>query len=180
MKRLGFIHDMMDVKVLILYVTARAQYPMTTQELYEVCYQDECLSYFEVCDAVPQLVQSGHLSQAGEDTYAITEKGKQDGALMENSIAFTVKQKAEKAIDRFNRQLRRKSYVKTQIHEGENGECSVSVSLDDDMGNLMKLQLMAPNQRQASRLAKLLERKAENVYNLAMMELLDDEENLVD
>ena len=53
MHRLGFIHDMMDVKVLILFVAARASYPMTNQEIYELCYQDECLSYFDVCTAIP-------------------------------------------------------------------------------------------------------------------------------
>ena len=63
MQRLGFIHDMMDVKVLILYVTARSQFPMTVQELYEVCYQDDCLSYFDVCTAVPEMVRSGHLQE---------------------------------------------------------------------------------------------------------------------
>ena len=36
MQRLGFIHDMMDVKVLILFVTARSSYPMTMQEIYEL------------------------------------------------------------------------------------------------------------------------------------------------
>ena len=35
MQRLGFIHDMLDVKILILYVTSRASYPMTMQEIYE-------------------------------------------------------------------------------------------------------------------------------------------------
>ena len=37
MQRLGFIHDMMDVKVLILFVLSKANYPMTAQEIYEVC-----------------------------------------------------------------------------------------------------------------------------------------------
>ena len=41
MQRLGFIHDMMDVKVLILFVASRSNYPMTTQEIYELCYQDD-------------------------------------------------------------------------------------------------------------------------------------------
>ena len=35
MQRLGFIHDMMDVKVLILFVAARSGYPLTCQEIYE-------------------------------------------------------------------------------------------------------------------------------------------------
>mgnify|MGYP005777020383 FL=1 len=66
MQRLGFIHDMMDVKVLILFVTARSSYPMTMQEIYELCYQDECLSYFDVCTAGPQMVESAHLRQTDE------------------------------------------------------------------------------------------------------------------
>ena len=178
MKRLGFIHDMMDVKVLILFVTARANYPMTSNEIYELCYQDECLSYFDVCTAIPQMVQSGHLKQLPEERFEITEKGRQDGALTEDSIAFTVKQRAENAVARFNRQLRRSSFVKTQILPRENGDYSVIMALDDEQGNLMTLELMAPDQRQAVRLSKLFEQKAEDVYNLTMAELLDDEDAL--
>ena len=177
MRRLGFIHDMMDVKVLILFVMGKVSYPVNMQEIYELSYQDDCLSYFDVCTAVPEMVSSGHLKQEG-DTYVITDKGRADGSLTEDSIAFTVKQKAENAVDRFNRQIRRSSFVKTQIIPRETGDCSVIMSLDDEIGNLMTLELVAPDQRQAVRLAKLFERKAENVYNLTMAELLDEEDEL--
>ena len=180
MKRLGFIHDMMDVKVLILFVAARVEYPMTTQEVYELCYQDDCLSYFDVCTAIPEMVTSGHLKQVDEERYEITPKGRQDGELTADSIAFTVKQRAENAVDRFNRQLRRSSFVKTQIIPRETGECSVVMALDDEMGNLMTLELVAPNQRQAARLGRLFEKKAEIIYSLTMAELLDEEDELED
>ena len=180
MKRLGFIHDMMDVKVLILFVTSRSSYPMTIQEIYEVSYQDDCLSYFDVCTAVPEMVASGHLKLVDDERYEITEKGKHDGAVTEDDIAYTVKRRAENAVAQFNRQLRRSSFVKTQTIPRENGEYTVMMSLDDETGNLMTLELMAPNQRQAIRLARLFEQKAENVYNLTMMELLDDEDDLED
>ncbi len=175
MQRHGFIHDMMDVKVLILFVTARASYPMTAQEIYEVCYQDDCLSYFDVCTAIPEMVTSGHLRQAEDDRYEITEKGRQDGAVTEDSVAFTVRQRAESAIARFNRQLRRGSLVKTQVIPRESGECSVVMALDDEMGNLMTLELVAPNQRQAVMLSKRFESKAEIIYKLTMTELLEEE-----
>ena len=176
MRRLGFIHDMMDVKVLILFVMARVNYPVTIQQLYELCYQDECLSYFDVCTAVPEMVTSGHLKTAENDCYEITEKGREDGATTADSIAFTVKQKAENAVDRFNRQIRRSSFVKTQIVPRDSGDFSVIMSLDDEMGYLMTLELLAPNQRQAVRLSRLFEKKAEMVYTLTMTELLDEEE----
>lgn len=175
MQRLGFIHDMMDVKVLILYVMARANYPMNCQEIYEVCYQDECLSYFDVCTALPEMVASGHLTES-EEKYEITEKGRQDGSLTEDSIAFTVKQRAENAIIRFNCKLRRSSYVKTRILPREDGCATVMMTLDDETGNLMNLELMAPNRRQAIRLSRLFEQKAEQVYNLVIAELLSAQE----
>ncbi len=175
MQRHGFIHDMMDVKVLILFVAARSSYPMTEQEIYELCYQDECLSYFDVCTAIPEMVTSGHLKKLDDGRYEITEKGKQDGAITEDSVAFTVRQRAENAVARFNRQLRRSSFIKTQTIPRENGEYSVIMALDDEMSNLMTLELVAPDQRQAVRLGKLFEKKAELLYNLTMTELLDEE-----
>lgn len=178
MQRLGFIHDMMDVKVLILFVTARSNYPLTSQEIYELCYQDDCLSYFDVCTAIPELVASGHLEQVENEKYVITEKGREAGSLTEDSVAFTVKQRAENAVARFNRQIRRSSFVKTQVIPRDSGDFSVVMSLDDEMGNLMTLELVAPDQRQAVRLSRLFEKKAEDVYNLTMTELLDDEDEL--
>ena len=177
MQRLGFIHDMMDVKILILFVTARSGYPMSLQEIYEMCYQDDCLSYFDVCTAVPEMVNSGHLKER-DGKYEITDKGRQDGELTEDSIAFTVKQRAENAVARFNRQLRRSSFVKTRVVPRESGEHAVIMSLDDETGPLMTLELQAPNQRQAVRLGRLFERKAEAVYSLVMAELLDEEDSL--
>ena len=180
MQRLGFIHDMMDVKVLVLFVMARVNYPVNIQQIYELCYQDECLSYFDVCTAVPELVKSRHLAALDDDCYEITEKGRADGSLTADSIAFTVKQRAENAVARFNRQIRRSSFVKTQIIPREGGDCSVIMALDDELSNLMTLELVAPDQRQAVRLAKLFEKKAESIYNLTMTALLDDEDEIED
>ena len=180
MRRLGFIHDMMDVKVLILFVAARSGYPMTVQEIYELCYQDDCLSYFDVCTAVPEMVTSGHLKQVEDERYEITDKGRNDGALTEDSIAYSVKQRAENAVSRFNRQLRRSSFVKTRIAPRDSSDYSVVMALDDEAGNLMTLELMAPDQRQAVRLSKLFEQKAELVYNMIMTELLEGEDSLSD
>ena len=169
---------MLDVKVLILFVMARVSYPVNTQEIYELCYQDDCLSYFDVCTAIPEMVNSGHLKELEEEKYEITEKGKADGALTEDSIAYTVKQRAENAVARFNRQIRRSSFVKTHVLPRDTGDFSVVMSLDDEFGNLMTLELVAPDQRQAVRLGRLFEKKAEILYNLTMAELLDEEDEV--
>ena len=45
------------------------------------------------------------------------------------------------------------------------------------VSNLMTIELVAPNQRQAARLCKSFESKAEIIYNMTMSELLEEEED---
>ena len=52
------------------------------------------------------------------------------------------------------------------------------MSLDDDMGNLMTMELVAPDRRQATRLSRLFEIQAEAVYSGAMNTLLQAEDQI--
>ena len=56
----GFLHTKLDVKVLILFILARIDTPLSAQEIYEVAYQDESLNYFTFAESLPELVESGH------------------------------------------------------------------------------------------------------------------------
>ena len=94
MEERGFIRDMLDVKVLILFVAAKAKYPLTLQKIYELCYQDDRLSYFDVSIAVPQMVESGHLEKLPDGTYVVTQKGAEQEEVTRDSIAFPVMQRA--------------------------------------------------------------------------------------
>ena len=176
MERRGFIHDMLDVKILILYVMDRVMYPVDAQTIYELCYQDDCLSYFDVVQAIPQMVASGHLLQQEDGSYAITEEGKQTLAVTADSIAFPVRQRAENAVERFNRQILRNNYVRTEILPRPAGDFSVVMGLDDEFGNLMTLELVAPTRAQARKLEQAFSQKAEQLYQSIMNELLASEE----
>lgn len=121
MEQKGFIRDMMDVKVLILYVAARLQSPASVQELYELCYQDDCLSYFDLCTAIPDLADSGHLQRLAGDRYVITEKGRENGGITEDSIAFPVKERARRAVEQFNRDVLRRQRIQTEVLPARTG-----------------------------------------------------------
>ena len=176
MQQHGFIHDMLDVKVLILFVASKALYPLSLQKIYELCFQDDCLSYFDVVQAIPQMVASGHLLQQEDGSYAITEEGKQTLAVTADSIAFPVRQRAENAVERFNRQILRNNYVRTEILPRPAGDFSVVMGLDDEFGNLMTLELVAPTRAQARKLEQAFSQKAEQLYQSIMNELLASEE----
>lgn len=170
----GFIQDMLDVKVLILYIMARVLYPVDLQKIYELAYQDDKLSYFDLAQAVPQMVETGHLEEVEEGRYVITEKGREACAVTEDTVAYPVMQRAQAAIDRFNRQVRRSSFVKTSIEQRESGDYSVVMTLNDEVSDLLHMELMAPNQKQAYRLANAFSEKAELIYRRIMDCLLSE------
>ncbi|MBQ3357216.1 MAG: DUF4364 family protein [Oscillospiraceae bacterium] len=171
----GFIHDMLDVKVLILYVMSRVMYPVDLQKIYELSFQDDCLSYFDLAQAVPQMVETGHLEEVDGNRFVITEKGREACAVTEDAIAYPVMQRAQAATDKYNRAVRRSSFVKTKIVKREGGDFSVQLSLNDEVSDLLKMELMAPTQRHAYRLANAFEEKAELIYRTVMDQLLAKE-----
>lgn len=163
MAKHGFINDMLDVKLLILYVTDKLLYPVDTQTLYELCLQDDKLSYFDVMQAVPQMVETGHLAET-EGGYVITDKGRETAAITKTSLAFPVQQRASRAIERFNREIRRESFTRTEVLEQPNGEALAVMHLDDELGSLITIEYTCPSSRQAAFLTKAFPGKADKLY----------------
>ena len=175
MEQKGFIQDMLDVKLLVLYIMARVLYPVDLQKIYELAFQDDKLSYFDLAQAVPQMVASGHLEEIEGERYIITQKGRDACAVTEDAIAYPVMQRAQTAIDSFNRTVRRNGFVKTNIQKRDSGDYCVQMSLNDEVSDLLKMELMAPSQKHAVRLAKAFNERAEGIYRSVMDHLLIDE-----
>ena len=176
MERRGYLHDILDVKVLILYIMVRVETPVTPQTIYELCYQDDSLSYFDVQESIPQMVKTGHLEQLPNDRYVITEKGRAAEEITADSVAFTVRERARVAEERYNKNLKREQFLRSEITRKEDGEYLVRMELDDLRGSLMDLTLTAPSLQQARRLEAGYRKNAELVYQAVMIGLLGDEE----
>ena len=172
----GYLRNMMDLKILILYVTARLDAPVKLETLYELCYIDSALSYFDFCDAVPDLVHTGHLCCDEQGFYSITEKGKENGRETEDSLARSARTRADALIENHRRTLRRNSLISTQVLARKDGEISVMLKLRDGVSTLMTLELMAPSEIQAHRLERAFQKNAESVYQQVMTILLNETE----
>ncbi len=168
----GFIQDMLDVKLLVLYIMARVMYPVDLQKIYELAFQDDRLSYIDLAQAVPQMVETGHLEEVEGERFVITQKGREACSVTEDAIAYPVMQRAQAAVDHFNRTVRRSGFVKTNVRRREEGDFVVELSLNDDVSDLLKMELMAPTQKHAVRLANAFSENAEGVYRVIMDQLL--------
>jgi len=176
MAEYGFIRDMLDVKVLILYVADLAEKPLSVQNIYELCYHDDRLTYFDVCEAIPQLTASGHLEEVEQGYYEITEKGRENVSITGDSVAFTVRESAKASVDEFNRECKRSGKVSTEVVE-EDGTFFAKMELRDDTSRLITMEIAAPGKKQARKLAAAFHKCAEQIYSAVMDDLLLETED---
>ena len=86
-----------------------------------------------------------------------------------------MRERAECAVGRYNRELKRSRYLRTEIRQKEDGEYLVCMGLDDVRGPLMDLTLTAPTLQQARRLEAAYRKNAEIVHQSVMIGLLGEE-----
>ena len=171
MPRFGFIHDKLDIKFLILYLLSRVAAPIDFSTLTDLTLCDDGVDYFEYAAAVAELVDSGHVT-LNDGLYSITEKGRRNGAICESSLSYSVRIKCDKNLARLNATLRRDAQVRAEILPRSGGDFTLRLSLDDEGGNLLTVELLTASELQASHLAEQFRAHPEQVYNGVLEVLL--------
>ena len=172
MAQYGFIHDKLDVKLLVLYILAHAVGPVDRDNLLEVAMVDDGVDYFTFMEVLSELEESEHLT-CEEERYTITDKGRKNSAVCESSLPYSVKRKCLRRLAGVNAALRRSAQVRSHILPLEDGGCTLRLSLDDEDANLLTIELLAPSKAQAERLAEGFQARPEQVYNSLLDVLLE-------
>ena len=165
----GYLHDKVDVKVLILFILARIDTPLSTQEIFEVAYQDDSLNYFVLAESLPELVETGHIDES-ETGYTITEKGARNADEVESSLPFSVRSKALRLLEPIVERMRRAAMIGASHTVGDDG-CFVKLSMSDGAGDIIQLRLLCADERQAEKIEKNFRKGAEGYYH-KIIELL--------
>ena len=177
MARNGFIHDKLEIKFLILYIMSRVAAPIDMPTLADLTLCDEGVDYFDFAEAAAELVESDHLSLR-DGFYEITDKGRKNGAICESSLPYSVRIKCDKNVARLNGAIRRNAQVRAEVIPRESGSFTLRLSLDDDGGNLMTLEMLCASQGQAERLGDQFRAHPEQIYNGFLGVLLADYEEV--
>ena len=159
---MGFIHDKLDIKFLILYLMARVAGPVDFTTLADLTFCDDGVEYFDFAESVAELV------------YTITDKGRRNGEICESSLAFSVRKKCDRNLAKVNAVLRRNAQVRSELLPREDGGVTLRLILDDDKGNLMTLDLLAVSEDQANQLADQFRLHPEALYENILQTLLGE------
>lgn len=170
MDRLGFIHEKLDIKILILFILRRLPGSVDRNLLSDFTQCDGGVGYFDFSDCLSELVDTGLVIEE-TDGYRISEKGAQAGETVESSLPFSVRKKAEKLIAPEAERLRRLAML-TAEHRITNGNCMVTLAMSDGKGEVMRLKILSSGEEQARRIEKNFRSNAEDIY-CRLIELLD-------
>lgn len=170
----GFIHDKLDIKLLVLYILDRAAAPIDFATLTDLAMCDSGVDYFRFAEAVAELTGSGHLARQGE-FYAATEKGHRACSAGESSLSPVIRQRCDRRLDPLNRALKRKSQVRARVDEQPQG-FDVCLAMDDDKGSLFSLTLLSPTREDAQHIADGFLAHPDRVYNALLGVLLTNDD----
>jgi len=160
----GIIYDkFIQTKMLILFVMSRLQCPVSAIALTDLTMCDERISYFDVTECIPKLEKTKHL-QLTDGKYTLTAKGLRNSEILEKDLPYSIRQKAEIAVKRINEVLARDSLVSTCHDTDSKGAIKVKLSLSDGVGEILHIELVAANERQAEKLEKGFRKNAHSLY----------------
>lgn len=172
MDHFGFIHEELDIKILILFILRRLPgvvEPSTLSDLCRAC--DDGFGYFDYSDCLAELIDNGLIAE-NEEGFSITDKGARNVDLVETSIPYSVRSKAVKLLTPERERLRRLAMIKAE-HSLEKDGCYVNLSMSDGEGDVIRLQLLCGGEEQAKKIEKNFRRGAEKYYQ-RIVELLSE------
>lgn len=164
MARNGFIHDKLEIKFLVLYIMSRAAGPIDLPTLADLALCDDGVDYFGFAEATAELVESEHL-ELREEVYFITEKGRKNGGICESSLPYSVRIKCDKSVAQLNSAIRRDAQVRAELVPRADGSFTLRLSLDDESGNIMTLEMLVASELHGERLAEQFRTHPEQIYN---------------
>lgn len=172
----GFIRNPLDVRLLILYILDRLTLPVTMAELTDLALCDDGMDYFQFSAALGALIENGHVTQSEDGLLSITDKGRLNCAICAKELPYSVRTKCDRNTQDLNRLLKRRDQIRTSVTPVPNRErYTVELVMDDDAGNVMTLQMAAPDRIQAELLAARFQDRSEETYHAILTTLLDEQ-----
>lgn len=174
MGRLGFIKGSLDVKLLVLYLMARVAEPIVFDDLIDLALCDDGIDYFQLSQAVSELIESEHLLRLDDGTLVITEKGRANGSIMEDNLPTVIRGRCNRNLARLNASLRFAAQMNAQVLTDENGHSHIELSLVDGTGPLLRMDLAVPDEEQGQKMVRRFQETPEEFYQMIRSYLLDE------
>lgn len=176
MDHFGFIHEKMDIKVLILYVLDLLPAPVDSLTLSELVFCDDGIGYFDYSDCLAELVETEQISE-DKGKYQITETGHRNVNTVESTLPYSVRSKARKIAAPLAERMRRAAMITAEHKPQEDGTFLVNLVVSDGVTDILSMSIMSPTESTAVTMEETFRKKAESIYHEVVRILTESEES---
>lgn len=141
---LGGLRSRDDIRLLICYLLKSIDAPMTKQMLNDAMQEDGLANFFEVGQAIEELLKTGNITADildEEEVLTVTEKGREAAELLQTSLPRTVREKAVNSAIRLTTRAKVERDNKIEVRKEDDGGYTITFTLFDRGTELMKLSI---------------------------------------
>ena len=141
---LGGLRSRDDIRLLICYLLKSVDAPMTRQMLNDSMQEDGLANFFEVGQAIEELLKTGNITADildDEEVISVTERGREAAELLQTSLPRTVREKAVNSAIRLTTRARVERDNKIEVKKEDDGGYTITFTLFDRGTEMMKLSI---------------------------------------
>ncbi len=141
---LGGLRSRDDIRLLICYLLKSIDAPMTRQMLNDSMQEDGLANFFEVGQAIEELLKTGNITTDiidDEEVLIVTQRGREAAELLQTSLPRTVREKAVNSAIRLTTRAKVERENKMEVKKEDDGGYTITFTLFDRDTELMKLSI---------------------------------------
>ena len=141
---LGGLRNRDDIRLLVCYLLKSIDAPMTRQMLNDSMQEDGLANFFEVGQAIEELLKTGNITADildDEEVISVTEKGREAAELLQTSLPKTVREKAVNSAIRLTTKAKIERENKIEVKKEDDGGYTITFTLFDRDTEMMKLSI---------------------------------------
>lgn len=141
---LGGLRSRDDIRLLVCYLLKSIDAPMTRQMLNDAMQEDGLANFFEVGQAIEELLKTGNITADildDEEVITVTEKGRDAAELLQTSLPRTVREKAVNSAIRLTTKAKVERENKIEVKKEDDGGYTITFTLFDRDTEMMKLSI---------------------------------------
>lgn len=171
-----FTHGETKYKLILLYITDRAETLLTRDQLYRTAILNSQMEYFAFEDALHDLEEDGMLTAVRRpfgDCYGLTDLGREALSMFENSVPADERRKLDVYLSDHREQFTQETEIASRIEKGPNGNTTLVLLITEHGKEIFSVRLQVYSEEQALDMRRRWESGCESIYNFVWDTLLN-------
>ena len=175
----GVMRSKNEIRILICYLIKSVKAPVSKELILESLQKDGLANYFEASACFDDLVKNRHITVNDNNKYILTEDGMMIATQLEDSLAYTVKEKAFHCVMMLLEEEKTERENKVEIVKNERGY-NVKCSITSEGLTILSLEFYVPDYEQAKLVKKNFRKNPELLYKTTISVLSKQKDLLTD